>query len=150
MNTFLTVQDVLVNAVKAHHLLYEHFDDLAESSSNERSRLMFKYMSEHEKRLEDQTKLIKKGVSAGALATWIQFTLEIPTSKLIDRLGLDANSGCDRIAEQGHVVDDYFSDVFGSLRDSSNSPEVSSVFSDLENLEALENKLLSRVVDSMM
>ena len=92
MNTFLTVQDVLVNAVKAHHLLYEHFDDLAESSSNERSRLMFKYMSEHEKRLGGQTKLIKKGVSAGALATWIQFSPEIPPSKLIGRLGLKANS----------------------------------------------------------
>lgn len=150
MNTFTRVQDVLDNAVKLHERLYQHFDTLSDLSTNERSKLMFKYLGDHEHRLADQTKLITKGVTANVRDTWLQFTMEIPPATFINNLGLEADSGFEVIAEKGHVIDDYFAGIFGALKDVSHSSEVRTIFEELESIETLEHKSLARAADAML
>lgn len=150
MRTFGTICDVIDNAIELHRLAAIMYDRLDKHCDNPRTRLLLEYLANHERTMEQLITKHKEGAGTGVLNTYIQFTLESPPGQVLDDLlaGREPPSIRD-VSEIGEAVDSYLVELFHEASQEMDSTKAAEVLKELKDLEALENRKLTRNIESL-
>jgi rubrerythrin len=144
LKAFERTRDVLEHARVFHKQLSELYHQLEGKAERERVRMLLDYLSRHEKHLDESLASYEEEASRMVLDTWFQYTPEADTSQLLAQIKLQPGMSVSDVVRVALRLDDYLVDLYRSMAEHSDIPEVREVFTNLLDMERQEKHQAAR------
>lgn len=133
--TTLRARDVVDQAHAFHHRLAGYFAGLRDAAENERSRLLYSYLSQHENVLSDALTRYRADAPQRLMDAWLQ---NVPDDRALQAcavLDLSPDTPPDDVISASLGYDDCLISMYKAMQEAATQPELREFF---ENLQALE------------
>lgn len=144
--TTLRTRDVIDQAHAFHAQLAGYFAGLSDAADNERVRLLYSYLSQHEQLLSQILARYQGDAPARLLDAWLQ---NVPDERALHAcavLDLRPDADPDDVVQASLSYDDCLIELYRAMQEASTQPEVRELF---ENLLALEENEKHRTTLNM-
>jgi hypothetical protein len=151
MKTFETLKDVLENAIEVHTRAAELYGDLARRQVDGRGQLLLESMIDHDRHMARMLRAFTERAGAGALGTYLQYTLEEPPEAFLGNLapGRDQLT-VDDLSALGQAVHHYLVDLVEEARRETASAEARELLGDILQLETAERQNFTRATIAIL
>lgn len=147
--TTLRARDVIDQAHAFHAQLAGYFAGLSDASDNERVRLLYSYLSQHEQLLSQTLNRYRGDAPERLMDSWLQ---NVPDDRALDAcavLDLTPDTTPDEVISASLTYDDCLIALYQAMQEASTHPEVREFFEHLQELEENEKHRTSINMQSL-
>lgn len=147
--TTLRARDVLDQAHAFHAQLAGYFAGLSDASDNERVRLLYSYLSQHEQQLSQVLNRYRSDAPPRLMDAWLQ---NVPDDRALHTcavLNLTPDTDPDEVITASLTYDDCLIALYQAMQNASQHPEVREFFEHLQELEQNEKHRTSINMQSL-
>lgn len=144
--TTLRARDVIDQAHAFHAQLAGYFAGLSEAADNERVRLLYSYLSQHEQLLSEILTRYRGDAPQRLMDAWLQNVPDDRALHACAMLNLEPDTPADDVIAASLTYDDCLIALYKAMQEASAQPELRELF---ENLQALEEQEKHRTTVNM-
>lgn len=144
--TTLRARDVIDQAHAFHMQLAGYFAGLSDSADNERVRLLYSYLSQHEQLLSQILTRYRGDAPQRLMDAWLQNVPDERSLHACAMLNLSPETPADDVIAASLTYDDCLIALYKAMQEASTQPELRELF---ENLQALEEQEKHRTTLNM-
>lgn len=133
----LQARDVIDQAHAFHVQLAGYFSGLMDSTENERVRLLYSYLSQHEQSLSQVLTRYRGDAPQRLLDAWLQNVPDERTLHACALLNLSPETSVDDVVAASLTYDDCLIALYKAMQTAAHQPELREMF---ENLQAMEEQ----------
>ncbi len=139
----LRARDVLDQAQGFHARLASHFASLGSTAENERARLLFSWLSQHEEKISHFLHRYLGDAPASLLDAWLQNVPEEHALSHCTLIDLSPGADANEIISASRHYDDYLMRLYVGMRDQATRSDVREMFDSLIKMEDAERHRIS-------
>ena len=142
-----TIRSLLEHIKGYHHKLSSLYSQTAESTEQQKVKMLLHYLKRHEIRFEEVISDCEEEIAANVLDTWFCFTPD----KLPELKGTEINAhmSLDAIIEAALRFDDILITFCRHVAEKSVTPEVRDLFNSLVQMEEQEERRAIKAADDL-
>ena len=133
--SYVQVRDVLERLKRYYRRLGDLYENLSETSHDERVQLLLEHMGRHERSFSRVVARYERDGSEGVLNTWLQYEFDKGIEEAFQEAEMHANPSVDEIIRFSQKIDQAFVDAYRQLAMYTDAPRIQEFFESLLEME---------------
>ena len=151
MKTYETAREILDCLVDFHHRAARLVEAALDLEQDDRVAMVLDYLYEHHSKLQDSLANYEEDAEPGVLNTQVPYSLNSADAPeaFVASLDVGEHMTLEQVVKLGRDLGDYVVSLVDDVSGEISAPRVSEVFANLLEMEATEQRMLTRAVNSL-
>lgn len=133
--SYLQIRDILEHLKGYYRRLSNLYEEVSETTDDERIRLLLQYMGRHERNLSRAVARHERAGAEGVLNTWVQYEFDKGIDEALQEAEMHPNPSVEEIIRFSRKIDQAFVDFYRQMAQYTDSPRIQELFESLLDLE---------------
>ena len=133
--SYIQVRDVLERLRRYYRRLGDLYQDISETSDDERVQLLLEHMGRHERNFSRTVARHEREGAEGVLNTWLQYEFDKGVEEALQEAEMHADPSIDEVIRFSQRIDQAFLDLYRQLAQYTDAPRIQELFESLVEME---------------